>query len=162
MKIVTMCTLAPLTYRESAHYMPPREAAAVATVISACCEKVNETLRWLSSLPMLMQNHSGGDSAALGMVSLLGSLFPPPYPPTPPPQKRTPNPKNKNTKRAIHSCKIICKCSESALTVSVKHQLTRVCLRAENSALSLSLYIYKEKSDQHRQQYLFGGNSVLN
>ena len=36
---------------------------------------INETLKRFSSLPILMQNCSGGDSAALGMV--------PPLPPHP-------------------------------------------------------------------------------
>ena len=31
---------------------------------------VNDTLKWLSSLPALMQNPTGGDSVVLGMVSL--------------------------------------------------------------------------------------------
>ena len=31
---------------------------------------VNETLKWLSSLPISVQGHSGGDSVALGIVSL--------------------------------------------------------------------------------------------
>ena len=34
---------------------------------------INETLEWLSPLPILMQSHSGGDSVAIGMYS---SLFP--------------------------------------------------------------------------------------
>ena len=42
---------------------------------------INETLKWLSPLPILMQNHSGGDSVALGIASLflhlLGSRSPP-------------------------------------------------------------------------------------
>ena len=42
---------------------------------------INKTLKQLSLLPLLMQNHSGGDSVALGIVSifsqLLGSRSPP-------------------------------------------------------------------------------------
>ena len=38
--------------------------------------RVNETLKWLTLLPSLMQNHSGGDGVASGIVSL-------PFPPLP-------------------------------------------------------------------------------
>ena len=48
---------------------------------------------------MLMQNHSGGDSAALGMVSLLGSLFPPP----PPPQKKEPQTPKTKTQSVLYT-----------------------------------------------------------
>ena len=40
------------------------------TVFVILLPTVNDTLKWLSSLPALMQNPSGGDSVVLGMVSL--------------------------------------------------------------------------------------------
>ena len=43
-----------------------------------------------------MQNHSGGDSAALGMVSLLGSLSPPAPSRTPQKEPQTPRTKTQN------------------------------------------------------------------
>ena len=37
------------------------------TLASDFVHRINETLKWLSSLPILMQSHSGGDSVAVGI-----------------------------------------------------------------------------------------------
>ena len=40
-------------------------------LIATLLPTINETFKWLTSLPILLQNHSGGDSVAIGLVSFL-------------------------------------------------------------------------------------------